>query len=71
MLKIFQLHDFEDMIREITEMLDRDRQQKTRDYECELDRIRLDLLESQKQARDYTKVVEEQHDQMKELSVEL
>jgi hypothetical protein len=59
------------MIREITELLDKNKQHKSRDYECDLDRLKFDLLESQKQVRDYSKLIDDQHLQMKELSLEL
>lgn len=71
MLKIFQLHDFEDMIREMTELLDRSKQQASRNYEAELDQLRLELLESNRQVKEDCLQLEQHEQTIHNLQIDL
>jgi hypothetical protein len=59
------------MIREMTELLDRSKQQASRNYEAELDQLRLELLESKRQIKEKTGDIMEQEEKNRNVQLDL
>lgn len=59
------------MIREMTELLDRSKQQASRNYEAELDQLRLELLESKRQIKEKTGDIMEQEEKNRNVQQDL